>query len=65
MNKLEELIAELCPDGVEYVKVGEVINLKKGKQLNKDYLLDVGEYPAYNGGISYSGFTSTYNEQGF
>jgi type I restriction enzyme, S subunit len=61
MNKIEKLISELCPDGVEYKDLGEVILLKKGKQLNKNLLSEIGLYPAYNGWISYSGFTDTYN----
>jgi len=29
MSKLDELIAELCPDGVEYVELGEVLNYEQ------------------------------------
>ena len=29
MSKLEELIAELCPDGVEYKKIGELVNYEQ------------------------------------
>lgn len=38
-----------------------MIALEKGKQLNKTELSEVGEFPAYNGGVSYSGFTHSYN----
>lgn len=31
MNKIEELIAELCPDGVEYRKLGEICQIKNGR----------------------------------
>ncbi|KAA6205734.1 MAG: restriction endonuclease subunit S [Candidatus Tokpelaia sp.] len=41
--------------------LGEVIRLEKGRQLNKQLLSEIGLYPAYNGGVSYSGFTDTYN----
>jgi len=61
MNKIEKLINELCPDGVEIKELGEVIKLKKGKQLNKELLTENWKYPAYNWWISYSGFTDTYN----
>ena len=61
MNKVEELIEQLCPEGVEFKKLREVIKLEKGKQLNKELLSELGEFPAYNGGISYSGFTDKYN----
>lgn len=46
---------------VDWVTLGEVIKLEKGKQLNKELLSADGTYPAYNGGISYSGFTDSYN----
>lgn len=61
MNKIEKLLNELCPDGVEFKDLGDVIKLQKGKQLNKELLSETWLYPAYNGGISYSGFTDTYN----
>ena len=41
--------------------MGEVVKLEKGKQLNKELLFESGLYPAYNGGVSYSGFTDIYN----
>jgi type I restriction enzyme S subunit len=46
---------------VEWKKLGEVVELKKGKQLNKKFLSENGKYPAYNGGVSYSGFTDKCN----
>ena len=61
MTKLEELINELCPDGVEYKTVGEVCTIKKGAQLNKDKLKDNGLYPVVNGGVDPSGYWDEYN----
>ncbi|MCM1357437.1 MAG: restriction endonuclease subunit S, partial [Prevotella sp.] len=29
MNRLKNLINELCPDGVEYVKIGDVVNYEQ------------------------------------
>ena len=46
---------------VVWKQLGEVVRLEKGKQLNKTALLEEGTYPAYNGGVSFSGFTNTYN----
>ena len=34
MSKLDELIAELCPDGVEYRKVGDIANISRGKVMS-------------------------------
>ena len=55
MSKLEELIQELCPDGVEYVDLTDVCQISKGIQFNKKDMHDEGSYPVINGGISPSG----------
>jgi type I restriction enzyme S subunit len=59
----EDLFLEKFFDGaeVELKPLGSVIVLEKGRQLNKELLLKEGPYPAYNGGVSYSGFTESYN----
>ena len=57
MNILEEI--QNCP--VEWKELGEVCSVNKGKQLNKNLLMDDGLYPAYNGGQTYSGRTNDYN----
>lgn len=31
MNKIEEMIERLCPDGVDYKPLGEVAKIKSGK----------------------------------
>ncbi len=61
MHKIEHLLQTLAPKGVEFRKLGEVINIFKGKQLNKELLLDYGEYPVMNGGIHASGYWNEYN----
>lgn len=49
MNKIEVLIKELCPDGVEYKKVGELFNLSRGIVISKKYINDnPGPYPVYS-----------------
>ncbi|MCQ2891966.1 restriction endonuclease subunit S [Helicobacter pylori] len=61
MHKIERLLQTLAPKGVEFRKLGEVINILKGKQLNKELLLDYGKYPVMNGGIYASGYWNEYN----
>ena len=61
MSKIEELIKKLCPNGVEYKKLGELIIIEKGKQLNKTLLSSNGIYPVINGGIMPSGYWNKYN----
>ncbi len=60
-KRLKSLLQTLAPKGVEFRKLGEVINILKGKQLNKELLLDYGEYPVMNGGIHASGYWNEYN----
>ncbi|GAA8528652.1 restriction endonuclease subunit S [Helicobacter pylori] len=60
-KRLKTLLQTLAPKGVEFRKLGEVINILKGKQLNKELLLDYGEYPVMNGGIYASGYWNEYN----
>ncbi|EJB96607.1 restriction endonuclease subunit S [Helicobacter pylori] len=60
-KRLKALLHTLAPKGVGFRKLGEVINILKGKQLNKELLLDYGEYPVMNGGIYASGYWNEYN----
>ena len=61
MSKLDELIKELCPNGVEYKELKDICVIKKGVQLNKEKLLEEAEYPVINGGILPSGYWNDYN----
>lgn len=45
----------------EEKKLGEVCEVRKGKQLNKEELTESGEYPCINGGINISGYTDKFN----
>lgn len=58
MTNILELLKN---EKVEWKKLGEVVEILKGKQLNKTELLEEGEFPAYNGGKTYSGWTNKYN----
>ena len=40
MPKLDELIRELCPDGVEYKPMSEVIQFLNGRAYKQTELLD-------------------------
>lgn len=58
MSKIKEIL-EGVP--VEWKALGEVCKIQKGKQLNKTELSGDGLYPAYNGGVTHSGFTNEFN----
>lgn len=49
MSKLEELIEQYCPDGVEYARLGDVLSVNRGKRLTKTQLSDDGKYFVYHG----------------
>ena len=49
MSKLEKLIQQYCPDGVEYVRLGDVLSVNRGKRLTKTQLSDDGKYFVYHG----------------
>ena len=42
MSKLDELIRELCPDGVEYKKLGEIATISRGGNFQKKDFLTEG-----------------------
>lgn len=44
MNKIEELIQQYCPNVVEYVELGEIVNISTGK-LNANEMFLKGNYP--------------------
>lgn len=46
-NYIDRLVAELCPDGVEYRPLGEIVKIKNGKGY-KDFL--PGNIPVYGSG---------------
>lgn len=49
MNKIEKLIQEYCPDGVEYKELGEVSKISRGRVISKEYIRkNVGYYPVYS-----------------
>lgn len=42
MSRLADLIAELCPDGVEYRPLGEIADLQRGGGMPKKLFIDEG-----------------------
>lgn len=49
MSKLDELIAEMCPDGVQSKKISELCCISRGIVISKeDISNNVGDYPVYS-----------------
>lgn len=54
MSKLEELIQELCPNGVEYKELGDVVTFLNGRAYKQNELLDSGKYKVLRVGNFYT-----------
>ena len=68
MSRIEELIKEKCPEGVEYRKISEICNISRGKVMSKDYIREnAGGYPVYSSQTENNGELgriSTYEYEG-
>lgn len=51
MSKLQELIKELCPDGVKFRKLREVCEIKRGVRVVKNDLINDGKYPVFQNSL--------------
>ena len=61
MSRLDELIAKLCPDRVEYKTLGQAVSIERGKRLVRDQLADTGLYPVYQNSMTPLGYHTEYN----
>lgn len=61
MKNLETLIKELCPDGVEFVKLGDVCEIKTGKGITQKDCSESDKYPVYSGGKEPMGYYKEFN----
>lgn len=64
MSDIKELIERLCPDGVEYKKLGDIADITIGEFVHKNKQNPNGKYPVYNGGSSFTGYYDNYNRTG-
>ena len=63
MSKLDELIQELCPDGVEIKKLREVSNMQRGTSLTKAKSVE-GNIPVISGGKEPAFYCDSSNRDG-
>lgn len=61
MKNLETLIQELCPDGVEFVKLGDVCIIKRGIRVVKKDLQETGKNPVYQNSLVPLGYKDEFN----
>lgn len=60
MSRLEELIEQYCPDGVEYMRLGDVAQVSRGTRVVKSQLTEVG-YPVYQNCLTPMGYFENTN----
>lgn len=63
MSRLSELVAELCPDGVEYKTLGEVCTFNRGQTITKKNSIE-GPIPVVSGGTEPAYYVSENNRTG-
>lgn len=61
MTKLEQLIEELCPNGVEYRKLSEVTTIERGRRVVKEQLSHDSGYPVFQNSLTPMGFHTDSN----
>ncbi len=64
MSKLSEMIATLCPNGVEYKKLGEVARICRGVRVVRKELIDNGKYAVYQNSLKPLGYYNEANVKG-
>ncbi|QOW60760.1 restriction endonuclease subunit S [Treponema pedis] len=63
MNKIEQLLQQHCPNGVEWKTLGEVAELKRGTSITKKTTTE-GKYPVVSGGQQPAYYIDQYNRSG-
>ena len=63
MNKIERMLQELCPEGVEYKKLGEVCVFQRGSTITAKEAIE-GDVPVIAGGQKPAYYHNVANRQG-
>lgn len=61
MSRLNELLQELCPNGVAYSELKNIAQIAIGEFVHKNKQTIDGQYPVYNGGTTNTGFYDDFN----
>ncbi len=61
MKSLDALMQELCPDGVEFVKLGEVCKIERGVRVVKKELHEIGKVPVFQNSLTPLGYRDVSN----
>lgn len=64
MSKIDDLIKELCPEGVKVKELGDIAVVKTGQAINKTMIQNSpGDYPVVNSGKDPLGYYKNYNTE--
>lgn len=63
MYKLNQLIQELCPDGVKYQELNQISDMKRGTSITKKDVIE-GAIPVISGGREPAYYCDKYNREG-
>ena len=63
MSKLEELLKEYCPNGVEYKALSEIATIIRGDRITKKEIVETGLFPVVSGGQQPMGRYDRYNRE--
>ena len=61
MKSLDALMQELCPEGVEFVKLGEVCKIERGVRVVKKELHEIGKVPVFQNSLTPLGYRDVSN----
>lgn len=64
MNKLNEMIQKLCPDGVEYKTLSAVARVERGKRVVREQLSTEEGFPVFQNSLTPMGYHTEYNYEG-
>ena len=65
MSKLEKLLAELYPNGVEYKKLSDIATVARGVRVVREQLAETGEIPVYQNSIKPLGYHDKSNVKAY
>lgn len=63
MNKIEQLIERLCPNGIAYYPLGNVCKFQRGQSITKKDISN-GNIPVIAGGQTPAYYHNVYNRDG-
>ncbi|MDY6285091.1 MAG: restriction endonuclease subunit S [Fibrobacter sp.] len=65
MSKIDNMIAKLCPNGVEYKTLGDVSKINRGVRVTRDMLATDGKIPVYQNALTPLGYFDKSNRKAY